>query len=162
MKKIILFTITIVGFFIMDILSEGKDNIPYKVKIESYPSQISLSELPTFNYGDKSGYYFTIKVSVTNQDSKVRKFMVDDDCTFASWKIDRKPLKILINNCLKNVYENISLAPHKTYSTTLKIWFPKSYTKNKISFRIGFIEIVDNKIISGPYWSEETHILIKH
>ena len=161
-KTISIITITVIAFIIMNAVSEGKYNIPYKVKIEYTPLQISLSELPTFSYGGKPGYYFSIKVSVTNQDTKKRKFMVDDDCTFASWKSDEKPLKILTNNCLKNVYEDVSLAPHETYSTNLKIWFPENYTENKISFRIGFIEIIDNEIASGPYWSDEVNILIEH
>lgn len=136
------------------IVSPAMAEDTFAVAVELSRETLSLSDLPLFKHGGRSGYYFTIKVAVTNRASNKRTFMVDDDCTHPSWKLTGGPLGILVESCRQNVFSNISLNPGEAYSTTVKLWFPESYSEDKLNFKIGFVEIVDYKKVSGPYWSD--------
>ena len=150
MKCSALIILAIMTFNISSAIAETR----FSVNVELYSKSISLSDLPTITHGRRRGYWFTIRASVTNRTAEKTIFMVDDDCTYASWKITGNPFEMLVDSCMKNVYEQISLGPGETYESILKLWFPEESFVSEMSFKVGFIEIVDYKTVSGPYWSD--------
>ena len=143
------------------ITGQAKAEAMFPVTVELESESVSLSELPSFKYEGNDGYYFTIKVSVTNREPEKKTFMVDDDCTYASWKITGDMVKLLVESCRNNVYHQISLIPGEKYESILKVWFPNDPNIIDMKFKVGFIEIVDYKTVSGPYWSDVTSVKIK-
>lgn len=148
------FRILIILIFIFFAINSVKAEDNFSVIVEPESEALSLLELPTVKHNGVNGYYYLVKVSVRNTSSTKRKFMVDDDCTFASWKVDSRYIEILYEKCLMNVFEEVSLNPGEVYFANLKIWFPKKYSEKELPFRIGFVEIKNYKEVSNPYWSD--------
>ncbi len=157
MKCSALIILVIMTFNISSDMAETR----FSVSVDLYSKSIALSDLPTITHGGNRGYWLTIQASVTNRTAKETTIMVDDDCTYASWKITGNPFEVLVDSCRKNVYEQISLGPGETYESVLKIWFPEDLYVNEMSFKVGFIEIVDYKKVSGPYWSDIVSVEIE-
>ncbi len=158
MKYDALIILVIVIFNISSAMAEAR----FSVNVQLYGKTISLSDLSLITHGGSRGYYFTIRASVTNRAEENAVVMVDDDCTYASWRITGNPFEMLVGSCRNNVYEQISLAPGESYDSILKVWFPDDTDVDEMSFKVGFIEIVDYKIVSGPYWSDTISVEIEN
>ena len=142
------------------IINSSQAQDKFSVTLEPTSEIASLSALPSFKHAGSHGYYFSVRVSVSNRTARLVGFMVDDDCTFASWMPNGHPVQILTKSCLQNVFENIALDPQETYHTSINIWFPKGYAGQELNFRVGFVEIVDYEAVSGPYWSNMSTVKI--
>lgn len=148
------FRVLIILMFISFAINSVKAEDDFSVIVEPESEALSLLELPTVKHNGINGYYYLVKVSVSNTSSMQKEFMVDDDCTFSSWKIEGRSVEILSENCLKNIFEEVYLNPGEVYFANLKIWFPRKYSEDEQSFRIGFVEIKNYKEVSNPYWSD--------
>ncbi|MCI5160089.1 MAG: hypothetical protein D3906_17040 [Candidatus Electrothrix sp. AUS1_2] len=155
------FHILIVLIFMIFTVDPVKAEDDFSVIIEPESKALSLLELPTVKHNGTDGYYYFVKVSVSNTSSIKKEFMVDDDCTFSSWKIEGQSVEILSENCLKNIFEKVSLNPGEIYFANLRLWFPKKYSEDSLYFRIGFVEIKNYKEVSKPYWSDFIQLKIR-
>jgi len=108
-----------------------------------------------------AGYYLPIEVSYVNYTNKVQHLRIGGTCyTLNPWEV-KGDLRFIRkhSNCLKRIHSRlITLQPKEKLNKTLELLFPKKYLKKRVSFKVGFKEVIgkhfDGYKHVATYWSE--------
>ena len=142
------------------ILLQAQEDLSVNVVLED--RNITIEKLKSSKiYFDRSyheGYSFIVNISIVNKTTKIKHLKIHNMCGYSTWKTEGDAYIRRIAKCLKNVYRNITLSPKESFDAHLPLWFPEVYLNKKLSFKIGFNEILRGSFEKykyiKTYWSE--------